>query len=123
LKLAQRDEVALPTRTRLSFMFDIKQAANIDDQTMLYMAQNGLAQLEGDLKERIEVLKEDLFSEKSLDFYRGRQTKEELEEVTDKLTLAIKLMAPHLMEPPVHKLLEFLIRIYEVHIHLKHLLL
>ena len=104
-------------------MFDIKQAANIDDQTMLYMAQNGFSQLEGPLKEQLEVLKEDLFSEKSLDFYRGRQTKEELEAVDDKLKLVIRLLAPHLMEPAVHKLLEFLIRIFEVHIHQKHLLL
>jgi len=31
LKTQQKDEIKLPSRTKLSFLFDIKQAANIDD--------------------------------------------------------------------------------------------
>ena len=39
LKLKQKDEVVLPQRTKLSFLFDIKKAANIDDQTVYFLCQ------------------------------------------------------------------------------------
>jgi len=32
----------LPERTKVSFLFDIKQAANVDDQTLYYICLGGL---------------------------------------------------------------------------------
>ena len=49
LKLKQRDEIAMPARTRISFLFDAKQASNLDDQTLFYIAMAGVKQLESSL--------------------------------------------------------------------------
>jgi hypothetical protein len=51
LKLGQRDEVALPSRTKLSFLFDIKKAGDIDDQTLHYMCQSGIKAI----KEKVDL--------------------------------------------------------------------
>jgi len=42
LKALQKDEIALPTRSKMSFLFDIKKAANIDDQTLYYLCLKGI---------------------------------------------------------------------------------
>ena len=121
LKLAQKDEIAIPTRTKISFLFDIKQAANIDDQTLFYICQSGIKQLEGILD--LSAFQSDLFSENSLQFYRGGQTKDALVSLDAKLELVIKLLAPHMLETGAHKVLEYLLRIYEIHVNQKVVLL
>jgi hypothetical protein len=45
LRVAQKDDIALPTRTKASFLFDIKQAASIDDQTLYYICVGGLREI------------------------------------------------------------------------------
>ena len=62
----------------------------------------------------------ELVSEQSLQYYRGTQTKDQLKEIEDKLDTMLRIMAPHMMQPAVHKILEYLIRIYDVQAHLKH---
>lgn len=78
----------LPSRTKISFLFDIKQAANVDDQTVYYICQTGLKEIEKahpSLYSQLEIYLNDIFHEKSLEFYRGTQTKEELKQVDAKL--------------------------------------
>ena len=88
----------MPTRTKVSFLFDVKQAANIDDQTLFYMCQNGIKQLQPvvDLQQFTNV--GDILHEKSLSFYRGTQTKEELEPVEQRVELLIRMIAPLMIE-------------------------
>jgi hypothetical protein len=85
LKLVQRDEIQLPSRTKISFLFDVKQAANIDDQTLFYMCQSGISHLnkevDSDLAEKLSVFNTDIFGEKALEFYRGGQTAESLQSI------------------------------------------
>jgi len=45
LRQAQKDEISLPQRTKLSFLFDIKEAANIEDQTLYFLCMGGLKDL------------------------------------------------------------------------------
>ena len=118
LKLQHKDEIKLPSRTKISFLFDIKQAANIDDQTLFYIAMSGLKEIQielPELHEKLQVFQEDLLNEKSLEFYRGTMTKDLVKEVDDKLALMIKLLCPYFLYPATHKILEYLVRIYEIH--------
>jgi len=43
-----------------------------------------------------------------------------LKEVDEKLEYILALLAPYLLLPATHKVFEYLVRIYEVHAHLKH---
>lgn len=61
-----------------------------------------------------------LLNESSLEFYRGTRTAEQLKETDGQLSEFLNLLAPHLMLPATHKIIEYLVRIYEVHAHLKH---
>ena len=56
-------------------------------------------------------------------FYRGGETKDALAPIDQKLELLIKLLAPHVLESGAHKVLEYLIRIYDVHVFHKKVLL
>ena len=69
------------------------------------------------------VFQSDILSEKSLEFYRGTQTKDTIKTVDDQLALLIKLLAPYFLNTSTHKILEYLIRIYEIHAFHKHLLI
>ena len=121
LKVKQKDEIVLPQRTRISFLFDIKKAANIDDQTLYFLCQSGIQELEEQAPQLYASLQNtDLFSESSLSFYRGTQTSDSLKIVDSKLEEVLGLLAPYLLLPPTHKVFEYMVRIYEVHAHLKH---
>jgi len=62
----------------------------------------------------------DLLHEKNLSFYRGTQTADALKEVDIQLEQLIQLLSPHLLLAPTHKIVEYLIRVYDVHAHAKH---
>jgi len=119
LRTTQRDEISLPSRTRVSFLFDIKQAANIDDQTLFFMCQSALKQLPTDLA----PFTADILHDKSLEFYRGTLTRDALKPIDEKIEALIKQLAAHLMDANAHKVIEYLLRIYEVHIYHKESLL
>jgi len=58
----------------------------------------------------------DILHEKSLDFYRGTHTREELKPIDDRLESLIRQLAPHLIDQHAHKVFEYLMRIYEVQV-------
>lgn len=58
-----------------------------------------------------------------MEFYRGSETKDALKEVDDKLKLIIKLLAPYFLYSCTHKVLEYLIRVYEINAYHKHTLI
>jgi len=55
-----------------------------------------------------------VLSEKSLEFYRGTQTKDDLKHLDSQLESLIKILAPFFLDSATHKVLEYLIRIYEI---------
>lgn len=118
LKIQQRDEIALPSRLRLSFLFDSKTAATIDDQALYYIALAGCKQVEQLCP--LDAFMSEILSEKSLSFYRGTQTKDTLEVIDQQLEVLIDVLAPHfLANQGTLKILEYLIRIYDVHVYQK----
>ena len=65
----------------------------------------------------------DLLNERSLQFYRATETAETLEPIDERLALLLRLLAPHTINTACHKVLEYLIRIYDVHVYHKALLI
>lgn len=127
LKIKQKDEIEVPTRTKISFLFDIKRAANIDDQTLYFLclgAINETKQEAPELHANLEPYMEDIFHENSVSFYRGTQTKEQLKIVDDKLDALLSQVLPpyYLNVSQTHKIVEYLLRIYDVHAHHKNAL-
>lgn len=49
-------------------------------------------------------------------------TKDTIKHVDDQLTLLIKLLAPYFLNQSTHKVIEYLIRIYEIHAYHKHII-
>ena len=73
--------MALPSRSKISFLFDIKKAANIDDLTLFYLCQKGISELVEAIPSLQDALQTTLLSESSVNFYRGTMTKDELVQV------------------------------------------
>ena len=63
------------------------------------------------------MFQSDLLHERSLQFYRGTETVDTLKPIDERLVVLLKLLAPHALESACHKILEYLIRIYDVHVH------
>lgn len=65
----------------------------------------------------------DILHDKSLEFYRGTMTKEQLAPIDERLEALIKTLAVNLLDSHAQRVLEYLVRIYEVHIYHKHTVL
>ena len=118
LKSKKRDIIDLPTRSKISFLFDIKEAYRIDDDLIYTLCMRGINELGQEfpkLKLHLESYKDDIFYEESKNFYRGTRHKEELEKLDKHLKDVITLISPYFMNPSSYKIIEFLIRVYEVH--------
>jgi hypothetical protein len=83
LKVQQRDALQVPKRIRISFLFDSKRAATIDDQTLFYICKAGMTQLKEEGLLDLAAFEGNLLNEKSLSFYRGSETKEVNDEIND----------------------------------------
>ena len=71
----------------------------------------------------LEAFTSDLLCEKSLTFYRATETAETLKPIDARVGTLLKLLAPHFLDTGCHKVLEYLIRVYDVHVYQKALLL
>ena len=66
---------------------------------------------------------DDIFNSKALEFFRGTEQKGTLKLIDDKIDTIIKLLSPFFLYPSTHKVLEFLLRIYDVNAFHKHTLI
>jgi U3 small nucleolar RNA-associated protein 10 len=109
----------------------VKEASQIDDETVLGSAQNGLQELI-DVEPRLaafkvclrcfgahhvisRVLQSDLFSKKCLQIDRSLLNKRENAALDEKLDKLLLLLSSHVLERRAQKVLEFLLRQYGVH--------
>lgn len=113
LKTPQTEEFR-QTRYRVSFLYDKKEAAAIDCDTHLRIANKGfkkLAKLNPDL-----LVFKDLFSEQSKEIDRSSLLKEENEELSSTIRRFIhNSVVPFFMLNDCHEVLEYLI--YRFHVH------
>jgi U3 small nucleolar RNA-associated protein 10 len=109
-------ERATKFKKKTSFLFDPKEASDIDNETIFALALNGLDELKlVNLQfEKFETL---LFSESSKHLERNLQSQELNDKLDNNLKDYLRFLSPYILLKPAHKTLEWLIRRYQVHLY------
>ncbi|XVE56436.1 hypothetical protein DITRI_Ditri04bG0009000 [Diplodiscus trichospermus] len=102
--------------TRPSILFNPKEAADIDIDSILNIALSGLEVLVGE-DERFRNYKNDLFSCKSKELDRELMGVDENNQINASLSSYLRLLSGHLQLPASLKTLEYLIRRYKIHVY------
>jgi U3 small nucleolar RNA-associated protein 10 len=97
-----------------SYLFDEKEAADIDDASIWAIGKQGLEELKAldPVFGKYEVV---LFGERTLDLHRAQLTAQQNESLDGNLCTFLRLLSPYFMTKAAHKALEWLIRKFRVH--------
>ncbi|XP_064652664.1 HEAT repeat-containing protein 1-like [Lineus longissimus] len=101
-------------KKRPSLLFDPKEAANLDKETVYGIGLNGLEELEN-LDETFQEFEETLFSETAQDFERSTQTKEVNQKLNKTISQFLIKLSPYFLLKPAHKVIEWLVYRYHIH--------
>lgn len=115
LVLADEEPLKRPF-TRPSILFNPKEAADIDIDTILNIALSGLEVLTS-VDGRFRNYKNDLFSYKSKDLDRELMGIEENNKINATISSYLRLLSGHLQLPASLKTVEYLIRRYKIHVY------
>lgn len=118
LKSLVKADTEVPKRpiTRPSVLFNPKEAADLDIDTILGIALSGLEVLEN-IDERFRNHKHDLFSHKSRDLDRELMGIEENKRINASISSYLRLLSGYFHSPSAFKTLEYLIRRYKIHVY------
>lgn len=103
-----------------SFLYDEREAARVDDETVYNVAWNGLLALQ-QLDARLDALLSGdeqvagLFSRQRIHFHRAQVSRQEDAELDAALAKVLDALSGFFLLGATHKVLEFLVRRYEVH--------
>lgn len=101
-----------------SFLYDSREAARIDNETVYNLAWNGLLelqQIDAELASRLQIVQPVLFNRSRINFHRAHNNKAEELELNDALKTVLEALSAHFLSGAAHKVLEFLVRRYEIH--------
>lgn len=101
-----------------SFLYDSREAARIDKETVYNLAWNGLLELQqsdASLESRLQRVQPLLFNRARINFHRAHNNKTEDLELNDALKTVLEALSAHFLSGAAHKVLEFLVRRYEIH--------
>ena len=104
-------------RRRVSFLYDSKEAANLDTETVYCLAMNGLEELKSIDLETFESFELTLFSPTSLTFERAVQSKQVNEKLNMEIRRFLVHLSPYFMLKPAHKVFEWLVFRYQIHLY------
>ncbi|KAH6921668.1 hypothetical protein HPB50_003946 [Hyalomma asiaticum] len=96
------------TKTRVSFLFDPREAAALDTDTAYAIGTTGLEEL-STLNEAFLRFEENLFSENAKFVERAVKSKEENAILDGQIEEFLLLLSPHFLLRPAHKALEWLV--------------
>ncbi|KAJ2812763.1 snoRNA-binding rRNA-processing protein utp10, partial [Coemansia furcata] len=99
---------------RASFLFDGRQAADLDTQTIFDIGRDGLQELR-QMNQRFDAYADTLFSEAIKDMDRVLQTKEENGKLDESIRSFLFQLAPHFLTKPAGKAIEWLVRRFRIH--------
>ncbi|GMI76636.1 hypothetical protein like AT3G06530 [Hibiscus trionum] len=102
--------------TRPSILFNPKEAADIDIDTILNIGLSGLEILVV-VDERFRKYKNDLFSLKSKELDRELMGVDDNNQINASISLYLRLLSGHIQLPASLKTLEYLIRRYKIHVY------
>lgn len=102
-----------------SFLYDAREAAHIDDETVYNLAWNGLLELK-QLDAAFDAFDPSrdttkLFSRQRIHFHRVQIAKSEDLELSAAVARLLDALSPYFLLSATHKVLEFLVRRYEIH--------
>ena len=101
------------SKKRPSLLFDAKEAADIDIETIHALGSNGLEGLIS-IDQSFAEFETSLFQENCKEFERTVQTKEVLEDLDQKIGTFLRKLSPYFLLRPAQKCLEWLIRAFRV---------
>ncbi|EZA62705.1 HEAT repeat-containing protein [Ooceraea biroi] len=113
LRTPQTD-LLLQDKKRASLLFDPKEAANLDRDTVLSIGQSGLQELVK-LSVLFDNFKTTLFAQSSLSFERAVQDATVNKKLDAEITKFLLLLSPYFLLNATHKALEWLVHRYHVH--------
>ncbi|TKY57271.1 U3 small nucleolar RNA-associated protein 10 [Spatholobus suberectus] len=102
--------------TRPSILFDPKEAADIDIETIFTIALQGLEVLIG-TDERFRNYKNDLFSHRSKELDRELMGIEQNNQLNVSIASYLRLLSGYFLLPSALKTLEYLIRRHKIHVY------
>lgn len=101
-------------KKKASFLFDPKDAATKDRETIFEIGLSGLEELK--LRNpKFELFESTLFSPSSKQFERSVQSKETNQKLNKNIKRFLLLLSPHFLQPAAHKCLEWLINRFHIH--------
>ncbi|KAI8390372.1 hypothetical protein BD560DRAFT_362243 [Blakeslea trispora] len=100
-------------KTRASFLFSAREAADQDLETIYSIAYNGIMELVI-LDEKFSVFEKTLFSESMKSVDRVLQSKEENEKLDASINSFLSQLSPYFLLKPSGKVLEYLIRRFRI---------
>ena len=100
---------------RASLLFDPKEAAGIDTETVYSLGLNGLEGLKV-VDHSFSAFERSLFSESTKSLERTVQSKEANEKLDKQISKFLQYLSPYVMLKPAHKALEWLIRRFQIHV-------
>ena len=103
----------ISSKKKPSLLFDTKEAADIDIDTIFSLGINGLEELTS-IDQSFAEFERSLFHESCKDFERTVQMKEVIEDVDEKLSLFLRKLSPLFLLKPAQKCLEWLIRAFRI---------
>jgi hypothetical protein len=116
LKSVQRNEPVLPKNAEATFLFDFHNARRVDVDTIFSLGYSGLIDLAKHNPKFAKYFK-DLFSNTSKYFNRETKREEELKETDQAINDLLIDLGPFFRHKATHMVLEFLIKIYNVHVY------
>ena len=103
-------------RTKASLLFDPKEAADIDNETIFALGNNGLDELKA-IEPSFGKFQITLFSESSKSLERTLETKKVNERLDKQISKLLLCLSPYILLKPAQKVLEWLIRRFAIHVH------
>lgn len=102
---------------RASFLFDPKEAANLDAESVYCIGMNGLEQLKAIDRESFGSFEASIFASSSVTYERIVQTREANDKLDAELRRFLLHLSPYFMLKPAHKCFEWLVYKYKIHVY------
>ena len=101
---------------RASLLFESKEAADIDNDTVFSIGLNGLEELKV-IEPAFSTFENSLFGDNSKSLERALQSKDVNEKLDKHISKFLQYLSPYFLLKPAQKVLEWLIRRFQIHVY------
>ncbi|XP_078352830.1 HEAT repeat-containing protein 1-like isoform X2 [Oculina patagonica] len=101
---------------KVSLLFESKEAADIDNETVFSIGLNGLEELKV-IEPAFSTFDNSLFGDTSKSLERALQSKDVNEKLDKHISKFLQYLSPYFLLKPAQKVLEWLIRRFQIHVY------